>query len=323
MEHKCVTCGKTFASVSSLNNHRKTAKYCLELQEVTPTELICCEFCDKSFTSKYNLTIHLATCKSKQEYTNKERYERMLEQQRLEHEKQLLDREKQQRLEREKQLLEHEKQLLEREKQIELREQQIQFLKQQVEALQSREKDLTTRLIEKPTVYNDNSTTTNYTIQFNKLLEELVPYTPENIKKCVQQIEYLKLMDGFHHFSVDELFNTHLVDKVKVMAFCSDQARGKLVTKLEDGSPNKISAEQFILNILNNSRHETAELIKNIRSYASKRYIDTDYSETMKAWEVLYSGIIQNNNSSNPYIRKISNNLSKHCKQLAKSGQLN
>lgn len=289
MDHTCITCGKTFANISSLNNHRKTARYCLELQEEKQSGLMCCEFCNKSFTSKNNLLIHLISCKAKQEHTITEKYEKRLEQQRLEYEKQ-----------------------------IELRDQQILFLKQQVETLQVREKELTTCLIEKPTIYNDNSTTNTYNIQFNKLLEELVPYTQENIKKCVQKINYLNLIDGFHNFSVDELFNTQLVENVKVMAFCSDQARGKLVTKLEDGTPNKITAEQFILNVLNNSTQETAELIKNVRSYASKRYIGTEYSETMKEWEVLYSGIITNNNSSNPYIRKVSNTLSRHCKQLAK-----
>ena len=62
----CQYCKKTFSSKSSLNNHQKTAKYCIKLQNNT-NEILCfnCDFCEKIFTKKQVLFNHLQSCKNK------------------------------------------------------------------------------------------------------------------------------------------------------------------------------------------------------------------------------------------------------------------
>ena len=48
---ECQFCKKTFGSLSSLNYHKKTTKYCLKLQGKLEEikNLYTCEFCNKEF----------------------------------------------------------------------------------------------------------------------------------------------------------------------------------------------------------------------------------------------------------------------------------
>ena len=63
----CQFCNKLFSSKSSLNNHQKTAKFCLKLQDDNNKQLTTfnCEYCCKLLTSKQNLNIHLLKCKNR------------------------------------------------------------------------------------------------------------------------------------------------------------------------------------------------------------------------------------------------------------------
>lgn len=57
---QCNFCHNKFNTVSSLNNHKKTAKYCLEKQQ--KQVLFQCNLCDKSFSSKYGMSKHVMVC---------------------------------------------------------------------------------------------------------------------------------------------------------------------------------------------------------------------------------------------------------------------
>ena len=58
---ECGFCHNKFKTKSSLNNHQKTAKYCISKQ----SNKICfeCDFCDKKYSSKYGLSKHIINCK--------------------------------------------------------------------------------------------------------------------------------------------------------------------------------------------------------------------------------------------------------------------
>jgi len=80
----CDICQKSFSSISSLNFHKKTAKYCLEKQGKT-NDKFKCEYCDKIFTTVQRLTEHInQTCKiyrkiiDEQQLKEKESYHEMI-----------------------------------------------------------------------------------------------------------------------------------------------------------------------------------------------------------------------------------------------------
>lgn len=64
MKMECEYCGAILKSTSSLNQHQKTAKYCLVKQnKPINTEYTCC-FCSTEFTLKSSLHKHVRICKA-------------------------------------------------------------------------------------------------------------------------------------------------------------------------------------------------------------------------------------------------------------------
>ena len=60
---ECVHCGTILKTISSLNQHQKSAKYCLVKQnKPINTEYTCC-FCNIQFTTKSSLHKHVRICK--------------------------------------------------------------------------------------------------------------------------------------------------------------------------------------------------------------------------------------------------------------------
>lgn len=61
---QCQYCNSVFSTKSSLNNHLKNAKYCLEKRGLINSNFIC-EYCSQSFTSNFMLKNHLVNCATK------------------------------------------------------------------------------------------------------------------------------------------------------------------------------------------------------------------------------------------------------------------
>ena len=61
---ECNFCNKTFSTLSSLNNHKATAKYCLKIQDKDISDKFKCLSCNRIFTSKNSLTDHNKICKN-------------------------------------------------------------------------------------------------------------------------------------------------------------------------------------------------------------------------------------------------------------------
>jgi DNA-directed RNA polymerase subunit RPC12/RpoP len=70
-EVKCEYCDKVFSTLSNLNYHKKTAKFCISIQQNKKTEYKC-EHCNKEFSEKRYLNQHNLRCKSKKESDNKD-----------------------------------------------------------------------------------------------------------------------------------------------------------------------------------------------------------------------------------------------------------
>ena len=67
MSLQCEFCKKNYSSKWNLNNHKKTAKYCIKIQnEINKQnkDLISfnCEFCKKKYTTKQRYNIHIDNC---------------------------------------------------------------------------------------------------------------------------------------------------------------------------------------------------------------------------------------------------------------------
>ena len=87
---ECQFCKKTFGTKYILTKHQKMAKYCLSLQGVASE--INCDFCLKKLSSRDSLISHTQICKekTKKEFdTMKKKYEKEIEKQRQDYEKKL------------------------------------------------------------------------------------------------------------------------------------------------------------------------------------------------------------------------------------------
>lgn len=60
----CQYCHNKFSSKSSINNHQKKTKYCLQLQGKDVSSEFTCEFCLSVFTAKVGLQYHYKICKA-------------------------------------------------------------------------------------------------------------------------------------------------------------------------------------------------------------------------------------------------------------------
>ena len=62
--HECIYCKKDYSTKGSLENHQKTTKFCLKLQNnIAEIELFKCSYCKENFTQKANLDRHYERCK--------------------------------------------------------------------------------------------------------------------------------------------------------------------------------------------------------------------------------------------------------------------
>jgi hypothetical protein len=61
---ECLYCKTVLKTISSLNQHQKTAKYCLSKQQKKPEKQYECCFCNTGFTVKSALHSHLSICKA-------------------------------------------------------------------------------------------------------------------------------------------------------------------------------------------------------------------------------------------------------------------
>ena len=77
MSFTCEFCNKEYKNISNLNNHQKTAKFCLRIQNgfEESEENLVCDLCDKTLSSKYRLESHKLTCK----VNKKKKYDELID----------------------------------------------------------------------------------------------------------------------------------------------------------------------------------------------------------------------------------------------------
>ncbi len=271
----CEFCNKSFSTTSNLNTHLKTNKKCIEIRLINANkqdikiECFECEFCKKIFSKKYNLNTHLKTCKIKtfiQEENPLQNKDINLEEENntLKEEIKIL---KEKQLKHEYELSLKEEQLKSKEEQLKSKEEQLKYALKSLEEKKQEYTELlnsfkSIKVSGKSTTNNttNNTTVNNYNVQFDKMVDKLLIFSPENIKNSINNINghdlvYLNDFDGEKNFS------SEFVKCIKNLTFCTDTARGSLIVKKEDGNTDKITSESFVLKCLEDGKQECLQKI--------------------------------------------------------------
>ena len=64
----CEFCNRKFSTAFNLENHKKTAIYCLKSRGENVTKQYKCNYCDQTFTRKSSLTKHGESCLEVENY---------------------------------------------------------------------------------------------------------------------------------------------------------------------------------------------------------------------------------------------------------------
>ena len=215
---ECDFCKKKYTSVSSLNLHQKTAKFCIKLQQQTGINIdaktIECEYCNKTFLVKQSLEIHMKSCKNK-DYK----------------------------------------------KSIDLENECIQ-LKKTIEKLQEENKKLLELSKSSTTTNNttNNITNNNYNIKFSVEFDKMPQFIKENVKESLlANIDINSIKGGEQQYIND------FVDGIKKFVIVKDIARGKLITKDEEGNECKTTSNKVVQKSLNFIKDEQETLIEQVQ----------------------------------------------------------
>ena len=270
MDKTCQYCNKVFSTPSNLKTHLKTSKKCLESRTDDTVEennnKFECEFCNKIFLTKQNLTHHNTTCKVKKNI-NINSTELQLSS--LKEENKLL---KEQQIKLENVIQNNNiiiSNLQERlDDQIKSKDEMIQTLQQKLDekikiienAFLKQSETLSSLGTTNNTTNNNNNTINNYNLQFDKMVEKLLIFSPENIKNSINKINGYDLV-YLNDFDGEKNFSSEFVKCVKNLTFCTDTSRGSLIVKKEDGNPDKITSESFVLKCLEDGKQECLQKI--------------------------------------------------------------
>ena len=349
MTYNCEYCNKEYKTISNLNHHKKTAKFCLELQKNTNIESVNiqtynCEYCNKDFTVKNHLQNHLASCTDKKIKEKENIYKEQIKELKCKEIKYEEEIDKLNKLYTKLQFetkLKEEKYVSQLEDltklnseltfEVKLKDEKLKDKEEQIKKLEEslKEKDtiicknnekLTNELINRPQQVVNNSNT-NYTLQFNKLKDNLIPFTDDNIKNCIKNINGNRLI-YYNDYNVMTNFISNFVNAIKVLAFCTDVSRGCLIIKDTEGNHSKIMANQFILKCFEKSKNECILILDQAVKYLDneceeENIDDVSYSKCISILTNIKGHIIQGVESD--LTKNISTVLSKQIEQLAKN----
>ena len=158
-ELECEFCNKKFSSLSSLNYHKKTAKYCLSIQNID-SEKNDCNYCNKDYSSKHALLKHLSICKEYIKVQNQDKDDMLLkENNKLKEELELQKKEHESQID----LLKKENYELKRQNYyLEIKynnyKEQLDKKIEDYNSLENRYERLATKGVEKPTISTTNNT---------------------------------------------------------------------------------------------------------------------------------------------------------------------
>ena len=236
---QCEYCKKVLKTQSSLKFHQKTAKYCLDKQNILPQQEHKCSCCGNIFTLKSSLNSHLTICKVKKdleasiirEETIKVEYEKQktLELSLLREENLRISFEKQKEiiceLKKDLESFKNYSEKLIADKDRIIEEQKI-IIKEFQDDQRKQNKDLTDRIqsmaekaIAKPSTLNQN------------IINNMMPITDAHLQEHVQNLNPLHVQNGASGYA-----KYALEYPLKDMIVCTDFQRRNCKYKDENGN---------------------------------------------------------------------------------------
>lgn len=202
----CNFCNKILTNSAILKTHQKTAKYCLEIQGLPIT--FKCDFCNKNYSQKRDLTRHHLTCVEKK----------------ISEKDQIIS-------EKDKIIFEKDKNLVAKDKILEEKlSEKDKIFEEKLAEKDARIKELQDHLVDiiktrPPTTVNNNNQ------RINTIINNLQPITDEHL---LEQSKYLTIdhikegVDGYVKYALEYPFKDRIV--------CVDYSRKKIKYKDQDNN---------------------------------------------------------------------------------------
>jgi hypothetical protein len=221
--HVCEYCKKNFTTAYSLKTHQKTTKYCLEIQNKEVEPCYNCNYCNKTFNIKSTYSSHILVCREKKIQEEQENYNMLL-----------------------KKVKELEKSLYQKDKTI--NELRIKLTAKE-EAVRILEKE-NSKLIERPTIINNNTTDnrqqTQYNVLYNEKLEKIYILNEDNINNKIDTLTTPEQINQYNFGKFLIGFSQNIANTLKEFSFCIDMSRKVVVTKDENLKAVKMNIEDFL-----------------------------------------------------------------------------
>ena len=232
IENLCEYCNKKLSSLSALNYHKKSAKYCINIQnkkilKEPETEIIIennqCEHCSILFSNKYCLNIHYNRCKELKKINTKN-FEEQFD----------ITKKENELLKKELYLLKKEKTYFEN-RSINYKE-QLDKKTEEVNSLQNRIEKLALKAIEKPTTSSTHNTIINNLPAFH--CQEFIN---NKIQDKFDDRYFHNEMKSIAQFTYDHILT---LDNGNLVYVCSDYGRKNF--KYKDKNGNEITDPEAI-----------------------------------------------------------------------------
>ena len=221
---KCNFCNKNFITKYSLNNHKKTAKYCLKIQNIEPdNKENICNHCDKKFTTKNSMKLHIISCKEniRSIEKEKEKYAEFLKNENIKKDAEI------NLLKKELYLLKKEKTYFEN-RSINYKEQLDKRI-EEINNLQNRLEKMALKAIEKTTI----TTSTHNTIINNLPVFHSQEFINNKIQDKFDDRYFHNEMKGIVQFTYDHILK---LDDNNLIYVCCDYGRKNFKYKDKDGN---------------------------------------------------------------------------------------
>jgi hypothetical protein len=224
----CKFCNSVFSSVSALNNHKNTAKYCLKIQNIDFDKKFKCKNCNKALSTKHRLESHILVCKKEEsKFTDKDIIIAEL--------KAIIDNQ---------------------EKQFRKLENNY---KKQITELQDKLERMCVKAIERPTITNNTTNNTiNNKLELNTFITQ--EYVNDKIESKFTDSYIYNKMKGVAKFVYDHIIT---LEDGRLIYACYDMSRKIFKYKDTNGNEVKdIEAKKLIKLIKPGLLNRSGELIK-------------------------------------------------------------